>query len=108
MAFAYTVRVVIEDARAFEGFVAWLRDTHVADVCAAGGCTGEVLVLDVAEGEPRAVEARYRFASREAFRAYERDHAPRMRADGLAALERLGVEPGRGVTFHRSTGDLFP
>jgi hypothetical protein len=102
--YSYVVRTVIEDPRVFDGFVAWLRDSHVGDVCMAGARDADLLVMDSPPGEPFVVEAHYRFVSREAFETYEREHAPRLRALGLAELARLGVEPGRGVQFHRATG----
>lgn len=98
------VRTVIEDARVFEAFVGWLRDAHVGDVCMAGARDADLIVMDTQPGEPYVVEAHYRFVSREAFETYEREHAARLRAAGLAELARLGVEPGRGVQFHRATG----
>ena len=60
--------------------------------------------MDVGPGDPFTVESHYRFVSRDAFDKYEREHAGRLRAAGLAELTRLGVEPGNGVTFHRATG----
>ncbi len=102
-AFAYTVRTTLPRGEAFAAWVSWLRELHVADVCAAGAEVGEVVVLD---GDEAAVECRYRFASRDAFAAYERDHAPRLRAEGLAELARHGLAPGAGVTFVRSTGEV--
>jgi hypothetical protein len=103
----YDVRIAIDDVRAFEAFVAWLVDRHVDDVCDAAGCAADVVVLDPRpDAGPRAVHVRYRFASREAFEAYERDHAPRLRAEGLAELARHGVAPSHGATFTRSTGEI--
>jgi len=96
--FAYVVRVTIEDAAVRASFAAWLADRHVADVCAAGALDAEIVAID---GAP-SIEVRYRFASRDAFAAYERDHAPRLRADGIAALG------GAQASFARSTGDVIP
>lgn len=104
MIYSYVVRTVIEDARVFDGFVAWLRDSHVGNVCMCGARDADLLVMDTQQGEPYVVESHYRFVSRDAYEKYEREHAPRMRALGLAELARLGVEPGRGVQFHRATG----
>lgn len=104
MSYSYFVRIRIDDPRIFDKLVVWLRDEHVADVCAAGARDADLLVMDTSPGEPCVVEAHYRFASREAFEDYERAHAPRLRALGLAELERLGVEPGRGVQLQRTTG----
>jgi Domain of unknown function (DUF4286) len=103
--FLYVVRIAFVDHQAMEGFLRWLRDRHIADVCAAGASDAELVVLDPVEGGRHTIEARYRFASRDAFGRYERDHAPRLRADGLAELARLEVGPD-GVTFTRTTGEI--
>ena len=103
--FSYVVRCAFADRDAMEGFLLWLRDRHVADVCAAGADDAEIDVLDPIGGDhPNAVEVRYRFASRDAFARYEREEAPRLRADGLAELARLGVASER-VAFTRTTGE---
>ena len=104
MIYSYVVRITIDDPRAFDAYVTWLRDAHVGDVCASGARDADLIVIDVNPGEPLAVEAHYRFVSREAFEKYEREQAPRLRADGLRELAKLGLEPGRGVHFHRATG----
>jgi hypothetical protein len=104
MAFAYVVRCTFDEAgvSARDAFVAWLRDVHVADVCRSGAERGEIVVLDA----PCAAEVRYQFASRAAFEAYLRDHAGARRSEGLAALARVGVAPGRGASFERWTGEI--
>jgi hypothetical protein len=94
--FAYTVRIDFDDAALLREALVWLQDHHVADVVAAGAEHGEVVVLDGV----LALECRYRFSSREAFTAYERDHAPRLRAEGLAFL---AARPAR---FTRTTGEI--
>ncbi len=106
--FSYVVRTAIRDANVFDGFVRWLRERHLDDVCAAGAVNAELVVLDTEVGDPMVVEARYRFESRDAFRVYERDHAPRLRTEGLAELARLVGVGGRDVTFARSTGQVMP
>src|SRR5262249_61192900 len=77
-------------------WLTWMRTRHIADVLAAGALSAEVVELDGSE-----FEARYRFASREAFAAYERDHAPRLRAEGLALFP-----PEKGVQYRRSLGEV--
>ena len=104
MSYSYVVRIAIDDASIVDPYVAWLRDPHLADVCAAGAEHAELVLLD---SPPHAVEARYRFPSREAFATYEREHAPRLRAQGLELLATLGVTPNR-VTFTRTTGEILP
>ena len=103
--FAYIVRCAFGDRAAMDGFLRWLRERHVADVCASGADDAEIYVLDPIGGDhPNAVEIRYRFASREAFARYEREEAPRLRNEGLDELARLGV-PTDGVSFTRTMGD---
>jgi hypothetical protein len=90
-----------------EGFLTWLRDRHVADVCAAGAEDAELVRLDSSVDLPHAIEIRYRFASREAFQRYERGDAARLRAEGLEVLTRLGLAPGRGIVMTRTTGETI-
>ena len=104
MIYSYVVRISIDDPRAFDAYVAWLRDSHVGDVCASGARDADLIVMDVPHGEPLVVEAHYRFVSRDAFEKYEREQAPRLRAQGLHELARIGLEPGRGVNIQRATG----
>lgn len=96
--FAYTVTCTFDDPAIADEWIAWLRDTHLADVCAAGALDAEVIRLD---GSPCRCEVRYHFASRESFAAYERDHAPRLRAEGLQRFS-----PERGLKYERSTGEV--
>ena len=100
---AYTVIAVFEDARVAEEWIAWLRDEHLAEVCAAGALDAEVIRMDPPDSTPPETrvrcEVRYHFSSREAFNSYVRDHAPLLRAEGLKHFP-----PERGVTYERSLG----
>jgi len=96
--FAYTVRCTFDDPALRDEWVAWIAGGHAQDVIDAGALSADVVVLD---GAPAAAEVRYRFSDRAAFDAYERDHAPRLREDGLA---RFPLE--RGLRYERSTGEL--
>jgi hypothetical protein len=100
---AYTVYVTLPDAASAQAWLRWLREGHVAAVLAGGATAAAVIALD----EPaHAYEVRYRFPSREAFDRYEREAAPRLRAEGLRLFP---VE--RGVAYRRSVGvvtDAFP
>lgn len=104
--FSYVVRCVFDRADAQAGFLVWLRDRHVRDVCSAGADDAELVVLDATADLPHALEIRYRFASHGAFERYEREEAPRLRAEGLAEAARLGI--GAGITMARSTGESVP
>lgn len=96
MSFSYVVHATFPSSALREEWIDWLRRGHVADVLHCGAESAEVMCLD---GDPLAAEVRYRFASREAFDRYERDSAPRLRAEGLAIFP-----PERGVHYRRSTG----
>jgi hypothetical protein len=96
----YEVRCVLADPADRDPYVAWLRDTHVPEVCAAGADSGEVLLADEA---PLEVRVLYTFSTREALATYERDEAPRLRAAGLAFLTALGAS--ERVTFTRLRGE---
>jgi hypothetical protein len=98
--FSYTVVCTFDDARVAEEWITWLRDEHLAEVCAAGAMDAEVIRCDGLAGHARC-EVRYHFASREAFEAYQRDHAPRLRAEGLKRFP-----PERGLKYERTTGEV--
>jgi hypothetical protein len=98
---AYTVAVTFSDSALAEAWLAWLRGGHLAAVLAGGAEQAEVVELDSTAG--RAFEVRYRFASRQAFEAYERDHAPALRAGGLRLFP-----PEKGIVYRRSTGNVLP
>lgn len=91
----YVVRIDFDDAALRDEFGIWLRDRHVKDVLAAGAQSAKLVSRD----DAIAIEVLYRFESREAFAIYERDHAPRLRADGIAFLA------GRTARFTRSAED---
>ena len=103
--FSYTVAATFEDDRIAQEWIAWLRDEHLAEVCAAGALDAEVIRCDAVDGgdakSQSRCEVRYHFASRAAFEVYVRDHAPRLRTDGLKRFP-----PERGVAYERATGEV--
>lgn len=79
--------VAVEVDAAIEGaYRAWLRD-HVDAMLSLPGFTGAD-VFDVVDPPPAPQRAhlcvQYRLLDDAALQAYLRDHAPRMRADGVA------------------------
>lgn len=94
----YGVRCTFTDAAVAERWAKWLVERHLADVCAAGALHAELVRFD---GEPHILEARYRFESRDAYERYIADHAPRLRAEGLA-LFPLEL----GLTYERYVAEL--
>ena len=97
MAIEYVVRCLCETPALSASLERWLVDEHFAEVRTAGATESTAVRFDDA---PLVVEARYRFASREAFAAYERDHAPRLRAQGRTLFPE-------GVRFERRLGELL-
>lgn len=99
--FRYTVQCRFSggDRQLADRWLAWLTGSHIQEVVAAGAESAEILRCD---GELPHYEIRYSFSSREAFEAYERDHAPRLRADGLQRFP-----PESGLIYTRTTGQLI-
>lgn len=81
----YEVNIEV-DASAHEEYRVWLRD-HVAEILALPGFTG-AKVFEVLEPPPSAGRVglcvQYSLRDQAALDDYLRDHAPRLRADGLA------------------------
>jgi hypothetical protein len=98
-AIAYTVAVTFPDPALAAEWLRWLTEGHIAEVLAGGACDAEIVQLD---GPEPAFEVRYHFPSRAAFARYEKEHAPRLRAEGL---RRFPVE--KGVVYRRSVGQVI-
>jgi len=100
----YAVTATLPDERLREEYVGWLAGGHVQQVIAAGASEARVVVLDPeadavgGENATSRVESVYIFPTRTALDAYFRDHAPRLRAEGVARFA------SRGVTFQRRIG----
>lgn len=106
--FSYTVTAEFDDPRIAEEWIAWLRDEHLREVCAAGALDAEVIrfdmpaaVSDVTGHQAVRCEVRYHFESRAAFERYVREHAPRLREEGLRRFP-----PERGIAYSRSIGEV--
>ena len=98
---AYTVIITFSEPELVPQYVSWLSGGHIRQVCEAGALSGLVVLLDPALDELPTLEVRYLFPSRAALERYLTDHAPRLRAEGLA---RFG--PASGVTYRRTTGTV--
>jgi hypothetical protein len=96
---AYTVRCAFEDPEVAGEWTQWLLSEHLDDVVAAGAASAELVRLD---GEDTALEARYRFESRDAYERYEREEAPRLREEGLRLFPL-----SRGLTYTRTVGEIL-
>src|SRR5260370_30587286 len=91
---AYTVAVTFSNPGLAEEWLRWLVDGHIAAVLAGGATDAEIIELD---SPAQAVEVRYHFPSPEVFAHYDKEHAPQLRAEGLA---RFPVE--KVITYRRS------
>jgi hypothetical protein len=96
--FLYTVACEFESAQVAQEWVDWLEQEHLADVGKAGAHSAEVVRID---GDSIRYEVRYHFNSRLDFEVYEREHAPRLRAEGLRLFP-----PTLGLRYSRSTGEV--
>lgn len=94
--YVVTCRFEGTDPTLSEKWLTWLIPGHIDDVLQAGAVSAEILRLD---DEMPHFQINYRFDSREDFQRYERDHAPRLRAEGLS---RFPLE--LGLKFRRWTG----
>lgn len=86
----YEVSVDV-DAAIGEAYLRWLRP-HVAEILALPGFTGADVyeVVDPAEPSRLRVCMQYRLTDEAALAAYLREHAPRLRADGVTRFgERM-------------------
>ncbi len=99
MGFRYTVKATFQDQALAEEWLTWLQEGHCKEVCEGGALSAELIVM---EGAPLSYEVRYDFPDRGAFERYEAEHAPRLRAEGLARFPT-----DRGVSYARTTGALL-
>ncbi len=85
-------------------YLDWLVDGgHLEALLDAGAMTAEAVRLDPipnATATPIRIMSVYTFASRADLDRYLHDHAPRLRAEGLA---KFGDS---GITFQRETGEI--
>ncbi len=95
---AYSVTCTVQNESLAREWLEWIESEHLGEVIAAGALDAEVVILD---GNPMRCEARYHFASREVFNIYEREHAPRLRNEGLKKFPLT-----RGMSYVRSMGGV--
>ncbi len=94
--FRYVVRAEVDDPETAAEYLVWLRAGHVDEVCRLSGAEAEIVQLDVGHA---VFEVHYTFPTRVAFETYEREHAPRLRAEGRMLFD------GR-VRFSRRMGAI--
>jgi hypothetical protein len=102
MTIAYTVHCRIQTPDKAAAWLAWLKNGHLDDVIAGGAQSAEIVQIDNDGAEESIFEVRYRFESRDAYDVYIRDHAPRLRAEGLKLFP-----PEDGFVYSRTVGKIF-
>lgn len=90
-AIVYEVTATIAPELA-EAWLAWIRDEHAAQVLATGCFTSAAVERESATR----IRVRYTAPDRDAVERYLRDHAPRLREEGLRRFPS-------GVSYARST-----
>lgn len=95
----YTLRVSLNDEAMRRTYIAWLAEDHLAKVRAGGAMEAEVISLDAGGVEVGrvGVEVRYRFRDRATLDRYLAEHAPKLRAEGLARFANNDVRIARTV-----------
>jgi len=99
MSYRYTVKAKFTKLSVAEEWLNWLRKGHCQEVLDGGAVNYEIVALD---SEKQSYEVRYQFPDKERFESYEEEHAPRLRAEGLALFP---VE--KGIEYSRSTGEAI-
>lgn len=95
----YRVTATLPDGPTADRYLAWLTSGHVAEVCRLGNASATVIRL---RGDQHQVASTYVFASPADLQRYETDHAPRLRAEGLAHFP-----PTTGIHFAREYGEVL-
>lgn len=96
----YTVRVQFtsDDQPLVARWLGWMQNDHLQKVIDGGATRAELVAID---DRLPLFEIRYHFANRSDLDLYLADHAPRLRAEGIAAFPlELGLD------IRRSTGTV--
>ena len=102
---AYSVWGTFSGARAkanSDAWVNWLQNEHIAEVLKCGAERAEIVRWDGEDTQVQ-LEIRYWFRDRADFQRYERDEAPRLRAEGLRRFPPADF----GLSFRRATGEIL-
>jgi len=100
----YAVTAFCPSSKVAAEYLDWLIDGgHLKDVLEAGATSAQAIRLDPppnAPPTPVRVVSVYTFKDRAAFERYEREHAPRLRKEGLETFKDAGLR------FQRETGEI--
>lgn len=101
MLFRYTVQCEFtgNDQDLIDRWLNWLLPGHIQDVIDCGAIAAEVIKL---ESDNPTFAINYTFPDQDAFVVYERDHAPRLRAEGKQLFPHEW-----GLVYSRSTAEVY-
>lgn len=99
MPILYEVNAEIRDPTIADDWARWILDEHIGDVVRAGAASGRLLRIDSDDDQSR-FSVQYEFATRDALNAYLRDHAARLRAEGVRRF------PLENVSYSRRIGEI--
>ena len=97
MKFLYTVTCRVEDPMLETKWLGWLEREHVADVIKSGALRAEVVRRD---GGGRVYDIHYWFKDAQAHDDYIRNHAPRLREEGMKLFPY-------GLAYERASGEII-
>ncbi len=99
---AYTVAAEVPDRVKLDQYIQWLTGGHIGRVLHFGAQSATVVRRDHdLPDDPFRIEVRYIFPTRRALEIYLRQHAPVLRAEGLAMFP-----PEFGIRFERTIGEI--
>jgi hypothetical protein len=96
----YAVTATLPDQPTADRYLAWLTGGHIQTILASGADLARV-VRPVDPPGPLRIRSEYTFPSLNAYETYVQEHAPVLRADGLA---RFG--PDTGVRLDRELTEV--
>lgn len=102
MGIVYTVMAEFDDLAVASEWVHWLQNGHLAEVLQGGATQAMIVRVEPTDRHPLRFESRYRFPSMAAFIEYETNHAPKLRAEGLAKFPA-----SRGVRMTRQLAEVL-
>ncbi len=102
MTIAYTVTADFDSLEVASEWVRWLQDGHLAEVLQGGASHAAIVRVEPTEANPLRFEARYHFPSMQVFQRYEKEFAPKLRAEGLAKFPA-----SRGARMSRALGEVL-
>jgi hypothetical protein len=99
---AYTVRAELTSEEMRTRYLDWLAHGHAREVCRGGALSATLIAHDAVPGsQSLTAEVRYIFPDRASLDRYLAQHAPRLRAEGLALFG-----PQTGTVFTRTVGEI--